>query len=459
MAWMGAAGARAMPNMIYNVNPFKYADLKDRVAGNTLSVLRSGSLVAEQKDGTFKSFAANTPAIGAWGVMSDGAGTNYCTESYDASQWNFSVNCLVDTSLSVLDLGANVKLTTMSTTSAWGAIYNYLSYATCTIADNGYHAVSFQYKAGDAVECFIKIRDTTNSLENTIVFAISAGVISFSSAIQDNSAVWAHISTTISDKGDGVYFIEIINRNISGGNIDVQLHSFYPASSATEAHAGWVGCWQSEVSQFATSYIPTRGAAASRATQAGSTTNGLYIVNADLDSRVIPSLSAEGTSIMGLRFEYPENTAVNKGVLTFSNQAHITLRQGNNDDVRLADGTNNITNSNGWARGITAFITTRHKASTVSMGLYVSNDNGATWATNNGTFDGTFPYNDTLRYFYGNGYQSWMLFHQMYDGELTDAEIEAAVADAMEPLSGANLGLIRPLISDLISDIIRPIIG
>ena len=364
MAWMGAAGARAMPNMIYNVNPFKYADLKDRVAGNTLSVLRSGSLVAEQKDGTFKSFAANTPAIGAWGVMSDGAGTQY-----------FVVP------------------------------------------------------------------------ETPVTQTISLGTGDYDLWVAGSgSAAIAAGTATITGAGTAT----------EGSDVPITVTG---AGTVVVTVTGTLTWCQLESGTFPTSRIFNASGTTSRATQAGSTTNGLYIANADLDSRVIPSLSAEGTSITGFRFEYPETLHVTAGLIGFNDNYNSFLRRGWNKDINFRDETNNIVNSNGWARGITAFIAARHKASTVSMGLYISKDNGINWVTTNGTFDGTFPYNDTLRYFFGNGYQSWMLFHQMYDGELTDAEIEAAVADAMEPLSGANFGLIRPLISDLISDIIRPIIG
>ena len=75
---------------VYELNPFRYSDLADKVSLDTGSFVRAGTLYYRDDDGIYQSVAANTPAYLSNGLITLGAYVQWSQDSEDSREWGFS---------------------------------------------------------------------------------------------------------------------------------------------------------------------------------------------------------------------------------------------------------------------------------------------------------------------------------------------------------------------------------
>jgi hypothetical protein len=230
------------------------------------------------------------------------------------------------------------------------------------------------------------------------------------------------------------------------GNIGVSIELKNNDGYTTYAGDGSSGLYiwgaQLEEKPFTSSYIPTNGAAVSRATQAADASgNGLSIALADLDSRVLPALgstgSGEGTILCEIRPEFPMDVPNStEGAIAWGSQGLVGSRTSGASGLLYLQGGINIRNYDGVNVLQLNDIYDTENTNIIAVGrwsgatkeLLAKNEGAASFSSTSGSFDGDFIFSDTLYLFFNNPLPMWLRNLRFYDKALTETEIESEVA-------------------------------
>ena len=237
---------------IYSVDGSRYSSFLS-LPGATYT--RAGAATAETAAGAIINFAANVPRVTNRGILIEEARTNLALRSAElgVSPWSL-LNATVTANATTAPDGTTTadKVVEDATTNPHGIFQS-----PTVVAGQAYTQSCF----AKAAERDFLVMTEGNNVTATAVFNLSTGVVS---SVTGNGSP----SATITALADGWYRCSLTFTPIATP-ANLQIRASNAASSA--AYAGTPGsgifAWgaQFELGAFPTSYIPTTGAAATRA--------------------------------------------------------------------------------------------------------------------------------------------------------------------------------------------------
>lgn len=225
----------------------KVLDFATGVVDNQITYSRASSATYFDSSGVLQTAAVDEPRIhylqdgsGYYGFYVEGSSTNICKYSDELSNavWNKTVaeDITVEENIDSLMPGVNWSTVTVSNTSH--SIWQIL-----TVSAETTYTISFYAKRGTLTDCKYRVWDNSNS----------ATIVALTSYYNEiNSSNWTRVELTFTTP---VGCAEIF---------------FWPLRESGVTGTIYLGGFQIEQQSFATSYIPTTTASASRAADVAS---------------------------------------------------------------------------------------------------------------------------------------------------------------------------------------------
>jgi len=371
----------------------------------------------DQADGTLQLFnhGNNIPRIeydatgAVKGLLIEEARTNVVTNSGDISGGNFSAFVKYNTQsvasgVTVPDGSTDAHL--LYPSSSGVARFVYTAAQTLTA---GIKQTSSVYMKASGVTTGLFYSSAGGGLSTVGIawFDLSAGTV--------GTVVYGY-TATIEDVGNGWYRCSVSGYTFNGGYFIVGVADADNSTTVTKSGTDGILVWgaQAETGSFPTSYIPTAGAAATRARDLAEIPTSAFGYNNDKGSLVVDVLTPVANQLMPLA-TFNTSSYYNSRSLWKSNSGITAV---GTDYVRVAHD------------GVTTKFTIGQQTQAVYTKLGLSYGDSERAVRDGGTVvSGTSRYPNPDRLHLGgrdNGYQSqcWIKSIQYYPRQLTDTQLQ-----------------------------------